>query len=185
MEKEKMKMWANLESAMKCDLPINLKHILSMSGFDSIVSLKYISEQAIVNTEKYTNKNLLYLKKILHSDDPSTVAYKKQSVFEFLPGHRAILLALPDIIKNIELQSNMENTLVENIKEYPIILKKLVESFERNKNKSKHANQYDDVLKCFSTYLFLLCGRTCFETICKNLPVPSTKTIRKCNSFHP
>lgn len=184
MEEEKMKMWSNLESATNYILPINLKNILSMSGFDSVVSLKYISQQTIVDTEKYIAKNLLYFQKCLNSDDPSTVAYKKQRSFEILPGHKAILLALPDIIKNIESQNNIENALADNIKKYPIILKKLVESFEKNKNMSKHANHYDDVLKCFATYIFMLCGRTCYETICKNLPIPSIKTIRKCNSFH-
>lgn len=57
------------------------------------------------------------------------------------------------------------------------MLSKLIESANTNRNKSKNAYQYDDIVKNFATYIFLLCGRTCYETLNKNLPIPSTKTI--------
>lgn len=62
---------------------------------------------------------------------------------------------------------------------FSVILTELLRTAEQNFKKSKHANQYNDIIKYFSTYIFLLCGRTCYETLHKNLPIPSTKTIRK------
>lgn len=74
----------------------------------------------------------------------------------------------------VVMQNNDEQT------EYSVILSQLIKTAERNKNKSKHANYYSDTIKYFSTYIFLLCGRTCYETLCRNLPIPSTKTICEC-----
>lgn len=88
-----------------------------------------------------------------------------------------------------ELQAEMATNLPnQNPNDYSVILSKLIESANKNKNISKHAYQYDEIVKNFSTYIFLLCGRTCYETLNKNLPIPSTKTIckyyfEKCIAF--
>lgn len=65
--------------------------------------------------------------------------------------------------------------------EYSVVFNQMVDVLERNQGKSKNARQYNDAIKQFSTYIFLLCGRICYETLSKNLPMPSTKTI--CKNF--
>lgn len=55
----------------------------------------------------------------------------------------------------------------------------MIDVLKRNQGKSKNARQYNDAIRLFSTYIFLLCGRTCYETLSKSLPMPSTKTICK------
>lgn len=75
--------------------------------------------------------------------------------------------------------TNTDSNNDEVIEQYSVILTELIKTANKNKNRSKNGYQYEDIVKYFSTYIFLLCGRTCYETLNKNLPMPSTKTICK------
>lgn len=61
--------------------------------------------------------------------------------------------------------------------EYPPLLKKLVDSAVQNANKSPHVYRYDDDLKHYSTFLYIMCGKYCYESLYENLPIPSISTI--------
>lgn len=183
-------MWADLENYSRNEVPICLKVLLWKCGYDTILSLKYINEESIAEIEEHVQK---YKEKILFDESDMSEYlddYKKQNIFKFLPGHRSILLDLLQSISgmqsqnalhchnNTNMMTNAESSNDEMTTEYSVILNELINTARRNKNKSKNAYQYDDTVKHFSTYIFLLCGRTCYETLSKNLPMPSTKTIR-------
>lgn len=191
--------WTNLENFIEDEVPISLKFILWQCGYDSMYSVKQISSEKVIQMEKFIDQNRKHIMNIIDSDDikkDSAIAeYKRQKSFEFLPAHRDILLNLPNNIKNMQInaksQASVNNVAefevcitdntVEFSNEYSVVLSELLKSANQNKNKSKHAYQYNDIVKYFATYIFLLCGRTCYETLNKNLPIPSTKTICKYN----
>lgn len=186
--------WGKLEKCLGYEVPMCLKLIMWKSGYDSLLSVKQMCEENILKVEKYVQKNRTKILPLL-DDKIDTVEYKKQKIFEFLPGHRCILMDLPKSIKKMqsELLANdmiydMTHTVenmdcgnndmsTEYLTEYSIILRELINTAKKNHKKSKHGYQYNDTIKYFSTYIFLLCGRTCYETLNKNLPIPSTKTI--------
>lgn len=125
--------------------------------------------------------------------DGSIHIYKEQDIFQFLPGHRNIWLSLRENIDNMQASMQAVNNSASNSdalinsvpEEYTVILTEFLKTAKINSNKSKHAYQYSEIVKYFSTYIFLLCGRTCYETLNRNLPMPSTKTICKhvCEYF--
>lgn len=182
--------WANLEQYIGFEVPICLKILLWKSGFDSMFSVKQISEKSLDDIEQYIqmNRKKIFLEIFPLLDTNADIhEYDQQPVFKFLPGHRCILLDLPQSIKNMQADSSIFanrsiNTVPKIecdsfIPEYSVILSALIKTAKKNHNMPKNHNQYDDIIRYFSTYIFLLCGRTCYETLNKNLPMPSTKTI--------
>lgn len=191
--------WAELEKFVGQSVPMFLKLLLWKTGYDSLLSIKEISNNTIEGLEQYIQrkKNQIFdeiFTKLndFGNNDHSLSIYKEQEVFEFLPGHRTILLSLRSNIENMQLQAvnHIENDAFLGSDEwmesrkYSVILRELIKTANQNSNKSKYAYQYNDVVKFFSTYVFLLCGRVCYETLNKNLPIPSTKTICKLVHFN-
>lgn len=180
--------WTILEKCIGDKVPMCLKVLLWKTGYDSLYSVKYISNDNIEKIEKFIQRKrkliMPQLDELCDENDTALAEYKKQRIFEFLPGHRSILLDLPRSIENMQSQvMNADTTDLpfELPSEYSVILKEFVDTANNNLHKSKNAYQYNDIVKYFSTYIFLLCGRTCYETLNKNLPIPSTKTICKLN----
>lgn len=97
------KLWADLENFNRIEMPMCLKVLLSKCGYDTMLSLKYICEKSITEIEEHIQK---YKNKILADEnhmDECLYDYKQQDVFQFLPGHRNILLDLPQsIMTNID-----------------------------------------------------------------------------------
>lgn len=188
--------WEDLEKFVGHEIPIFLKLLLWKAGYDNMISVHQICDKKIGELEKFIdNRKNQILREIMtelenfDSDDSisaSISAYKNNADFEFLPGHRSILLSLSGHIQNMQLHykyayggEKLIANEASNQPNYSIILTELIKTATTNMNKSKYAYQYTDVVKYFSTYIFLLCGRTCYETLNKNLPIPSTKTICK------
>lgn len=177
--------WDKFEKFEGEKFPAFLKVLLWKCGYDCMISLKELSNAKITELEKYiqNNRNNIFSRDLLDSDTLSDTMseYRDQAIFEFLPGHRQILLSLRNRIENMQREHSQRVSTAETSEyfEYSVVLTELLKTAQGNANRSKHANQYNDVIKYFSTYIFLLCGRTCYETLNKNLPIPSTKTICK------
>lgn len=191
--------WAALEKFVGQNVPMFLKVLLWKTGYDSLLSIKQITTDTIKELEQFMQrKKNEILPKIFTelnnfgNKDYSLSEYEDQEVFEFLPGHRTILMSFRSNIEGMQLKgvdqfkedaTHSSNKLMENEK-YSVILREFIKTADQNYNKSKYANQYNDIVKFFSTYIFLLCGRVCYETLNKNLPIPSTKTICKLVCFN-
>lgn len=134
----------------------------------------------INDMEEYVFENSQHIFKDLncrHSEFYKTQA-TEQGKFKFLPGHRTLLLVLPSYVtKMSETRPNQINTLQEE--SFSVLLGELIKSAQNNAGKEKHHVRYTDIIRHFFTYVYLLCGRNCYETLNRNLPIPSTKTIRK------
>lgn len=164
-------------------IPKSLKVLLESFGYDSLLSLKQITIEKIDQLEQFIqSKKGIVLRKLDGINDAAAVVYKEQENFVFLPGHRDIMLNFPKNIIDMQWSMHTQSTFEisenhEQQAEYSHILTQMIKTANMNMNKSKQANQYTDDIKYFSTYIFLLCGRACYDTLSRNLPIPSTKTI--------
>lgn len=107
--------------------------------------------------------------------------YQQQEKFNFLPGHEAIILALP---KYIDEYLRDTRPVVHNNRRgrYSFILEEMIQTAESNLSRDEKHPRYPDTIRFFFTFIFLVCGRFCYEMLQANLPIPSTKTICKfCN----
>lgn len=164
--------WFEVEMAMEEELPLCLKKILCANGYDSISSLQELSEKNVDEIEKYMAEfgdSVIKTLDCCHSEK-----YKSQVVFKFLPGHKSLLSILGSKISN--LRENKKSLCQQN---FPTILSELVLSEQNNSKKHKNHAVYSNVLKDFATYIYLMGGKCCYETLQANLSLPSTKTIRK------
>lgn len=118
--------------------------------------------------------------------------YKTIEKFRFLPAHRLIILRLPYYVNKIFASNEIANakrstqhhTIIDTVvqkdaMEYSFLLKKLIESAEKNAGATKNRYRYDEILHQFAIYIFLCSGRSCYEILSSNLPIPSKSTVCK------
>lgn len=154
-------------------MPNCIKVVLGLSGFDTIFSLYKIDVGEISKIEKHVNAHRMHDIQELrccHSE-----FYSARQQFKFLPGHVAILLALPKYAINFMIS---QDKLVLN-DNHPFILNEMIKTANSNMYTDQNHASYSDVIRFFATYVFLLCGRSCYLMLRENLPFPSVKTIRK------
>lgn len=186
--------WAKVEIVCQESLPSCLKKILSWSGYNTILSLQAISSESISRIEKHVNSHCLGM--IQQLDCCYSEFYKEREVFEFLPGHQDLLLAVSKVITDQSIQDSHSGhdsndnvkyscDLIENIQKHcdlSTIMKELMQTALRNGKVHKNHAQYSDKLRFFATYIFLLCGRSCYKVLYENLPLPSISTV--CKYFY-
>lgn len=158
--------WEFIEREIGGTIPNCVKDFMVVSGFETVASLKNITSDTIIETEQYINNNAR--RTIENLTCKHSKIYQEQNEFKFLPGHRNLLLNFPTFSCNVE----------KHVK-FSLPLQKMIETAEKNFNKLKFHNKYDDVIRFFATYVFLQCGRSCYEFLSRNLPFPSIKTICK------
>lgn len=80
------------------EIPAGLEYILENAGFDSLNSISSITEEDILEIEKYTNEN----KEVLGQ---TTYSIPANEVFKLKPGHKKFLLNLPTALKKKQKES--------------------------------------------------------------------------------
>lgn len=188
------KMWADIEHFNQIEVPMCLKVLLSKCGYDSMLSLKYISETRITEIEYYVRK----FKNKIFSDGNDTdgclYEYEKQDLFTILPGHRSILLDLPQSIRkmqeentlygdgNTNIMMNMDTVVdssnADATTDYSVIMKELIKSAKTNQNKSKNGYTYEDIIK----HLFHLCFLALWKNLLRHTQRKSTNSCDKINT---
>lgn len=167
-----------------------MKEILLSSGYDNYLSIKNIGENDILLIENYANRKLSDVIKNLNccfSDIYKVDIEKKQ--FQFVPGHRSIMLNFCEYASPNEPFTYLKNleemcTSLKNQPEFSNLLKELMESALRNFKKSPNNYRYSEVIQHFCTYIYIMCGRHCYETISGNLSVPAATTVLKYIQEH-
>lgn len=168
-----------------------------------MLSLQNISLETVKRIEKHVNEHLCNIAKELdccHKD-----YYMVQREFKFLPGHCDFLIALSrmlskskcnqeqDSVYQLDSGNNKEQDnenepkyepfhFTKAIKNHPslsVILKELIVTALRNGVKANQNSQYTDVVRYFATYIYIVGGRSCYEVLYKNLPLPSVSTACK------
>lgn len=189
-----MKVWHEIECTTHDTLPPCVKKILTECGLTSLLSINQINESRITEIENFVNENQGIIEKL---DCCHAGTYKSLKKFRFLPAHRLIILHLPSCGTAIfeadravtvnyshdHLNASRSIRNVNDTTEYSLFLRMLLESAKENAGIPKNRFRYDNILQwiLFSTYIFLSCGRSCYETLSSNLPIPSKHTVCK---FH-
>lgn len=159
------------------ELPVCLKKILSFTAYDCVNSLRLLDAEKVAEIERYVSefgRCIIDNLDCCHSDK-----YKNQKTFKFLPGHRSILMSLPQKIE-INNDKKLDQLKEKNSDVYSVILTQLIDTAQINAKKPKNKAIYSDIIRNFSTFIYLMSGRACYEVLHRNLPIPSTKTVCKC-----
>lgn len=147
----------------------DLEYILKESGFENEQSLLGINMEIINDIEKYLNEN----KSILQN-----TSFKNVADFSFKPGQKAFLLALPNQIKQMR-ETKPDLKLLLKLNDFSCIIKTFIQTIETNHGRHPKGFRYNDINRNFATYIYLLCGKACYQTLSANLPIPKAETICK------
>lgn len=174
--------WENVEKVVGETLPICVKSILSACGYDTFSSLKFITEDSVNEIEDHINtwsRNTIDALNCCYSEH-----YKRIGEFNLLPGHKNLIISLSkfNYVANEVIHSVHDSHM--DSQELSCVLTELLNAANQAANNSNQkCSLYTDTLRWFATYIFLLCGRSCYEVLNHNLPLPSTKTVCKFNLY--
>lgn len=168
---KKLEFWEKVDKIIDEKFPDCLKVLLSSTGYDNGISLKYIDEEKVKNLEKFIANHRINVLNTL------TCCYKEGTNFKFLPGHQCLILALAEILKSNPPIA--DQNFDEDIFHSNDLMSLLVKAAKNNFGKPNNQNQYDRDLFHFSVYLFLVGGKSCYQSLQANLPMPSVSSIYK------
>lgn len=162
-------MFSELELFMNQTIPSDIKHILIQTSFENELSLLGIDDEIIADIELYVNENKDILK---------NTSYEKVEVFKFKPGHKTFILQMANQVKQKREEKTSKSVEFES-NEFSHILKAYIDTAQANKGRHPNGFRYNEINRFFSTFIYLLCGKACYETLSSNLPIPKADTIRK------
>lgn len=84
----------NGESFPKC-----LRFLMEKAGYNSSPRLKNMDENRVSSIETFFDASKQILNKLCGRD---SLTYKRMQTFKFLPGHREIILSIPEILPEVE-----------------------------------------------------------------------------------
>lgn len=164
--------WTKIENIIGESVPNCIKKILFACGYNTIFSLFNISRESILEIENTMNRSFRVISEF---DCCYAKYYQEQSVFKLLPGHIDFILALSQYgLKSLE-DSNCDDTKL------PFFLRELMQTARRNAVKGKNHAEYSNSMRFIATYIFLTSGRSGYNFVYNNLPLPSISTVSKFN----
>lgn len=126
-------------------------------GFDSELSFSSVAPETIISEiEQYVNENLSILK---------NTSYEGVEYFKFKPGHKSFILNFPNRLKEVKCEGIQSKT-----SDFSCILRTYIETAEANFGKDPKGFRYSETNRYFSTFIYLMCGKSCYETLSANLP---------------
>lgn len=146
-------------------IPNDIVKILNECAFDSELSFWAITPDTIDDIEQFVNEDLSVLE---------NTSYEGVSKFKLKPGHKSFILNLPNRLnylkeKKVDMPCKMSD--------FSQILRTFIETAEANFGKHPNGFRYDQINRYFSTFIYLMCGRACYESLSANLPIPQASTI--------
>lgn len=151
---------------MKESIPNDIELILQRNGFDSKLALESLDEDLIAEIEQQANDDRSIL---------TSTSYENVATFKFKPGHRIFLMNLK---KQVNLWNETEK-VSHDTSSFSYILQKFIQTAEGNAGAQPKGHRYDKSIQSFSTYIYLMCGKNCYETLSANLPIPKAITVRR------
>lgn len=149
------------------------------------MSLLGLNEESLVSVESFAQKSLQHLIKQLnccHSE-----IYRNQTEFQFIPGHKSLILKIPE---KLELAKKLDSRpvslsalcqhMIDRISDMPMtstLFNEFLKTVVMNENRAKTRFRYTEIIRSFSMYIYMLCGRNCYEILSSNLPIPDSSTI--------
>lgn len=177
----KADLWIQIENFIGEELPLCFCRILNEAGYNTSMALSSIQTLDIDTIEECVNKELRYI--IDDLDCCNSTTYQKQKEFHFLPGHRKLILKLKDHLHEMHVAktsiSSQRQSTLKHSNEFSTLLKMLIETAGQNANKIPTQYRYSETIRYFAVYIYMTCGKMCYETLCRNLPLPQPSSIRK------
>lgn len=182
-------MWNSFEIFLNEEILDCIKIILSACGYDNEISIENLKEVDLNLIDEYLNRPTM--RNVISSlTCCKSEIYKAQEKFQILPGHRVYILNLSRQMhsKREEYLEMLANTTIsglssmdqaQNEPAHTFLLKELIANSINNFKKVPTSRRYSEIIQDFSTYIYILCGRYCYEVISKNLPMPQASTICK------
>lgn len=85
------------------ELPQCVKTILKSCGYETMLSLELLGVQHVTEIEQHVNTHIPSILRNLNCiENCSCKDYKHKTPFSFLPGHRSIILSLPNHIAKLK-----------------------------------------------------------------------------------
>lgn len=159
-------------------MPKCIKQILIRCGYDTLASIRNISMGSVTQIENEMNVNARNL--IQQFDCCYSEYYKRQIDLKLLPAHRDLILYLPKIIDQVVGHRDPDEMFIESANKHPglsVILRELIKTAVNNYKLPKTRAEYSDIIRHFSTYVFIMCGRATYAVLHDNLPLPSISTV--------
>lgn len=178
--------WTKVEKLIGESVPNCVKTFLSVCAYDTLTSIQNISLKSIEDIENHMST---CTEAVQGLDCCHAIAYKTQKQFKLLPGHKDFLLSMCKYkLNNSQKDDSLDTQNTDQNSSLPVVLQAMIQTSQQNAGTNKHHAHYNDLIRYFSTYVFLLAGRSCYEFLRSNLELPSTKTVckfKKRKSFSP
>lgn len=123
----KKDIWAKLEKLNREKFPKCVQFLLVKSAYNSLSTLRQINSDKLANIESFLNNNKQYIAQL---DCCYHEHYKGLNTFEFLPGHKDLILGIPSQIERLNggkqmsrktasiSDDELQDNLVSNILNY-------------------------------------------------------------------
>lgn len=174
--------WKSVEVLVGENLLECVKIIMIRNGYDCDLSLSTINEKSFEDIENYTIQHLrnsIITLNCCHSDTYKTDILANK--FQFSPGHKQLILYCVQKVKDkLYSSQSTSSEICERIRNEPAlskILKEIVKTAFENFGKTPNLNRYSETVKYFSTYVYMLCGRKCYEVLQSNFLLPAVSTV--------
>lgn len=154
-----------METFFKEKIPNDINKILSACGFDSESSFWSITQGTIDDIEEFVNEDLSIL---------ANTSYEGVHNFKLKPGHKSFILNIPNRINHLKEKKNDVPCTMSNFSQ---IVRTFIETAEANFGKHPNGFRYSQTNRDFSTFIYLMCGRACYDALSANLPMPQASTI--------
>lgn len=168
-----MTIFSSLEEFSREEIPAFIKKLLTATGFDTKLALEHLNEDKVTEIENYVNSHREIFDQLLNR-----TIYERLTSFELLPGHRSIIINLPNALKKIQRTEDSTRSIDYKSSNYSAVLKALIESAAINNDRAPNGHRFSEPLWSYALYVYLMSGRACYECLSANLPIPQPKTIR-------
>lgn len=108
--------------------------------------------------------------------------YMNQQNFKFLPGHRFSISSYVERMVTARATNDPNESIQIDDPAFTPLLREMIRTSLNNYGKLSTNNRFTELLMNFSIYIYIMAGKSCYEVICANLPLPKAGTIRK-NEF--
>lgn len=125
-----------------------------------------------LRTRQYKNQRKLF-NSVKENQSRIPSYFKIISSIQMVLNENKILY---ETIHNLQDELNNKNDKEKSTSE---ILNLLIQSAQNNVNKKSGGFRYAETLKEFGSYIFMLAGRVAYETLCKNIPLPSISSVSR------
>lgn len=165
-----------------------------LTPVSEVSNLDKSSEKLFQETQKPEQKSIKNWKDPKYSKSARNI---RNLINMPIGNQRRITEFFDKLVKCVNNSEEAQNLLLSNLKNLEIMksadtkldkkqnlghfLKRILEATEKNSSVNEHSRKFDDSLKRFALYIFLIGGRMLYETLYKNInnALPSITTIQR------